>query len=323
MMQKFLSIILLSLTIIFPLSAQTFTFSDNTIIKFLPPNDACAILLDNDEFITSLSPFDLSARLKTDKDVSTEEYLHLISKSILNWSNSEIDSIMKKFISISEKLLAYKINFPDTIYLIKTTGEEEGGSPYTRNNAIVLPASLIEKDNSVMENLLLHKLFHIYSRFNSVEKEKLYSVIGFEKCNEIEYPQKLSKIKITNPDSPRNDHLIKILLNDDIIAALPVTFSRNQKYDPKYGKEILDYLDFQLMVLDKADDHYIPKLINGTPEFLSIEQMLDYYAIIGRNTYYIIHPEEILADNFTFMILETTDLPSPEIIDGMKKVFAK
>ena len=45
-----------------------------------------------------------------------------------------------------------------------------------------------------------------------------------------------------------------------------------------------------------------------------------YAEQIGANTKYIIHPEEILADNFVFLIDGRIDLPTPRIIEQMGNV---
>ena len=45
-----------------------------------------------------------------------------------------------------------------------------------------------------------------------------------------------------------------------------------------------------------------------------------YHEQIGRNTRYIIHPEEILADNFVFLLDGRIDLPTPRVVEQMGKV---
>ncbi len=45
-----------------------------------------------------------------------------------------------------------------------------------------------------------------------------------------------------------------------------------------------------------------------------------FFEKIGKNTNYIIHPEEILADNFSFMVLQKRNLPSPVIVKKLKKI---
>jgi hypothetical protein len=42
---------------------------------------------------------------------------------------------------------------------------------------------------------------------------------------------------------------------------------------------------------------------------------------VGRNTGYILHPDEILAENFLHMINRTTNLATPRIVEEMANVF--
>jgi len=58
------------------------------------------------------------------------------------------------------------------------------------------------------------------------------------------------------------------------------------------------------------------------PAFLSPGEAPGFFALIGSNTGYIIHPEETLADNFTFMIMEKSDLPNPEIPQAVEEFWA-
>lgn len=50
------------------------------------------------------------------------------------------------------------------------------------------------------------------------------------------------------------------------------------------------------------------------PELLTIEQVSGFYEQVGRNTEYIIHPEEILADNFRLILLGIKNPKSPDLL---------
>lgn len=41
---------------------------------------------------------------------------------------------------------------------------------------------------------------------------------------------------------------------------------------------------------------------------------------MGRNTGYIIHPEEILADNFKLLATGAENVPSPQILEKMRVI---
>ena len=38
----------------------------------------------------------------------------------------------------------------------------------------------------------------------------------------------------------------------------------------------------------------------------------------GDNTKYIIHPEEIMADNFSYLVMGKTNLKTPRIVEHLK-----
>jgi hypothetical protein len=51
-----------------------------------------------------------------------------------------------------------------------------------------------------------------------------------------------------------------------------------------------------------------------------LQQITGFAEQVGKNTDYVIHPEEILADNFALLISAQGDPISPEIIRKMEEV---
>ncbi len=74
-------------------------------------------------------------------------------------------------------------------------------------------------------------------------------------------------------------------------------------------------LQFLLVATDSSQP--LPKLIydEHNPILVPVEQVSGFSEQVGRNTNYIIHPEEILADNFEFLLLGKSDLPTPRVIE--------
>ena len=58
-----------------------------------------------------------------------------------------------------------------------------------------------------------------------------------------------------------------------------------------------DYIKIGLIPLN---EQFIPIQENGETIIIPIEQAEDLYEKIGKNTDYVINPEEVLADNFAF-----------------------
>jgi hypothetical protein len=266
-----------------------------------------------------MSPFDRAARMKTDRDVSEDDYLAFVAENILSWTDAEKDRITTAFQGIDAKLTALSLPFPSRVLFIKTTGNEEGNAAYTRANAIVFPKRELDSPVAKLQKTICHELFHILSRENPELCEKLYAVIGFEKCDEVALPAELNSQKITNPDAPRNDHCIRVQVDGEACWAVPVLFSSRRKYDVQQGGEFFSYLQFRLLLVQRNENSKTTQPIdeNEKPRFMEARQVTGFFEQVGRNTQYIIHPEEILADNFALFVLQEQDVPSPEVIEKL------
>ncbi len=291
------------------------------LLSFATPSQGRQILGSSDDFVARLSSFDRSARLKTDQPVSEEEFLKFTAQSVLPWEPSEVDQIQSLYREMHSALLDLKVRLPRVVYIVKTTGLEEGEAAYTRTNAIVFPRQKLR--NGIGRELLAHELFHVLSRHDPDLRDKLYRSIGFQHCGEVPFPASLAARKITNPDAPVNQHAIQVRAEGEKLWAMPILFSRSESYDVSKGGRFFDYLEVRFMLVSKE-----PSLKNfnslhfpAVPVLFKKDQVSGFFEQIGRNTQYIIHPEEILADNFMILVTGKKDVPSPEVLERMKPVF--
>lgn len=295
---------------------------DETTVVFATVDEGRKVLTARDEFIRRLSPFDRAARLKTDRDVSEEAFLEFVGNSVLAWTEPEKEKIESLFDEFRSRLAALALPFPPTIRLVKTSGDEEGQVPYTRANALVVPATMLGPDRMVNARLICHELFHILSRANPKLRDRLYEAIGFKKCHEIELPAALAPRKLTNPDAPVNDRYIEVQVDGEPALAVPVLFSRTETYDVNQGGEFFHYLVFQFLLVAREADSPDLKPVGDAadPRLMGVDRLAGFWEQVGRNTRYIYHPEEILADNFTLLVMPRPYIPTPEILDKMKAV---
>ena len=277
------------------------------------------ILANRDDFVQRLSSFDRAARLKKESEVSEAEFLNYAATNTLEFNERENDFIESHLQRLKPQFDAFKLPWPKTIYIIKTTGNEEGGAAYTRANAIVLPAGkLLPENKEPMDRLLCHELFHILSRQNPALKEALYGVIGFQKCNEIPFPPNL--VRITNPDAPKNDHWIELTANGKRVSAIPILFANAKTYGSKNGGEFFNYLTFKFLIVQKSGpDGSMVTYDAQKPILFDPGQAEGFFEQVGRNTQYIIHPEEILADNFALLFSAKKEAKSPEVLARIRK----
>jgi hypothetical protein len=237
------------------------------------------------------------------------------------WLPDETNKITGIFQTLERKLVAWHLPFPPTILLIKTSGREEGDASYTRQNAVILCERDLRSDESNLNNLITHELFHILSRQNPLLRRELYHIIGFNPINTVELPEELRQRKITDPDGVQYSWLINVTNQGRTLPVVPILCSSTLHYLPSQGGEFFNYLTFKLLVITNDGTHWVPRLINRHPQLLEPGEVQGFFEQVGNNTSYIIHPDEILADNFVLLINETTNPPTPRIVADMKKVF--
>ncbi len=288
-------------------------------LVFDTPSAARELLGKRDSFIERLSPFDRAARMKTNGPVDEALFLRFVADSVIEWKPGEQDRIRSAFDQIRDGLRKTGVPLPSVIHFIQTTGSEEGNAPYTRGNAIILPSGTVRRPAAQLTGMLAHEVFHILSRSNPALRDRLYAAIGFEPCGEVRHPATLAERRITNPDAPINAHAIEVSLDGERVHGVPILFSTSPTYDAERGGEFFAYLKFELLLVERTPDggHRVLTDANG-PRMVPIEKVTGFHEKIGRNTGYILHPEEVLADNFALIVQGIITAKSPEILDRIR-----
>ena len=217
-----------------------------------------------------------------------------------------------------------KLPLPQRIYLVKTTGRDESGAAYTRGRAIVFPAAKLKAEPMAIQRIICHELFHILSRANPDLKERLYQAIGFKKCPGVQFPASLASRRLTNPDAPTNEHCIRVQVDGEPAWAVPILFANREKYEVGSGKELFDYLQFKFLLVDRSSAplEVRPRYAGTSPALVGMDGISGFFEQVGRNTKYIIHPEEILADNFALLVLRQDAVASPDVLIRMRKALS-
>src|SRR5215472_15116923 len=182
----------------------------DTEVRFAGAAEGARVLSSPDVFVRAMSPFDRSARLKTDKDVSEAEYLAFVGRQSTEWTSAEEARIRPILEQFRERTADLNLPLPSTILLVKTTGLEEGMLPYCRGAAVVIPTNVVEGDAGKLQRVIFHELFHVYRTHNPAARRGLYRIIGFDVCPEIDLPPELRSRKLTNPDAPLIDSFIEL-----------------------------------------------------------------------------------------------------------------
>jgi hypothetical protein len=269
-----------------------------------------------DHFFERVTLTEMEIQMKTEKHYTNREecvkdYIAFMKNDVEHFTEEEISKITPVMNEINEML--EKVNpalIHQDIILIKTKANHYGSSVYyTRENKIIIPNNEIRNFNATaFKEVMLHELFHILSRYNPELRDKLYQLIGFSPVNgPIIYPESLGKRKLLNPDGT-TDYLIKLKNKDgENIIAYPL-ITANEDHYTKSKKAFFNYLDFHLYQLIPGEDNvYSIKLNEDQSTTIPFEKIPSFFASIKDNTNYIIHPDEIMADNFIYTITYLAD----------------
>ena len=302
---------------------------NSTVIELISGQQAIEELRKKDDFINSFSSFDLESRLHS-TSVTVEDYFQLIEKHILPWDKASRRSIISCIENVNTKCInqVKLLTFPSRIYIVLTDGKDESNAAYCRNeNVIVFPKLMISTGQ--IRAIFIHELFHIWSKWhtNLAMRDAIYASIGYYKIpvdQTIEFPNSLSSIKMTNPDAPLvMKYYINLKKEDDptekIYKCTPILHAARD-FDVNFSTNFFRYMVPTTLILD--DDTYQPL---QPLQYLPYDEASNFFEQIGDNTHYVIHPEEISAENFVLWMTSVGNLKNvstPAIINNMNDIIS-
>lgn len=307
-----------------PVTAQAAVpLGTNTVVKFASRQTGSEILATNDAYTSRMSQFDRMLRLKSTSHVSQEEYLEYMASHALAWTDADQSRLKPLLQRLSRALDGYRLPLPSTILLIKTTGKEEVGQGHTRANAIVLPLHSLADDDESLFFLLAHELFHVMSRHDKDFRRAAYELVGFRLGAELKLPPEIAPLQITNPDAPRHDSFIDVHTGGKAITVVPVLLSRSAVFDPEIGNILDRYWTLRLLAVETGSrvTEPVAQMQNGAPVLFRLNEVQGFIDQLGRNTRYIIHAEEVLAENFAFLVTGE-EVREPRRVEALRKLLA-
>jgi hypothetical protein len=277
-----------------------------------------AVLATADRYTDAMSPFDRKVRMRTSEDRGEQAFLEFAGDAVRAWTAGDREAITAAIRTIEPSLKQVQSPATAEVLLIHTSGQEESGAAYTRGTAIVLPAGEVGKSKVPRGKLIAHELFHVISRNDPDLRDQLYQRIGFRHSGSISLPAELAPLKITNPDAPEINQVIDLRLDRDrSITVAPVLYAKSP-FDRRSSASLFGYLEFRLMeVMPMVGKRYVAKVVDGKP-VMHEPNLPDFRRQIGRNTSYIIHPEEILADNFALLVTKSPKVTDKWLVEAIR-----
>lgn len=212
---------------------------------------------------------------------------------------------------LQRTLEAHGLKLPDpgVVNFVKTTGKEaQGASGYTSSGTIFLTWDLYspkETQEEYFRMIVLHELSHCLSRLFPEYRQTLYGLIHFTVLDhDIEIPPEVAEQILANPDVEHHNS----------IASFTIAGRKQDCY-------MILRTD---SVFEKEGDtfHMVAGIVpmGGTAVY-SLEEVEDFWDVVGRNHGYAADPEELMANNFAFALLNLDkgygEYENPEILEGI------
>lgn len=281
-----------------------------TAFEFATVEQGRAIITARDEYVQRLSPLERALKMKSEAAVSEAEFLQRLAVTIQPWPESERAAVQAALDSLRPRLAELNLPLPGTVVFVRFNGGVEGNAPHTRGNAVLLTEESLTRPD-LLPHLIAHELFHVASRHDKAWRNAMYATIGFMPIAEVALPPLLASRKISNPDAPRVDVAIKVQTGQGSAWVTPLLQATVDRYDAHQGGEFFKFM--KLSWLEVGRGEALPARADvRQPQLRETAELSGFVEQIGRNTGYIIHPEEILAENFAQLATGKT-APSPEI----------
>lgn len=264
--------------------------------------------LFHDQISVSMLPFFLQARGGT-----LEDYIAHSEDQVMAFTPEEEQRVLDTLDWLRETLEAHGLSLPDPgeITFVKSTGKEASGAAgYTSEGTVFLAWFTFSPKyytDELFRETVVHELFHCLSRLFPEFRREMYSLIHFTLLDDdIDVPEAIREQIIANPDVEHHNSC--------------ATFT--------IGGEKKDcYLVFlTVSVFEKAGDNFFSGMYTGIvpldgSRIYRVNEVEDFWEVVGRNTDYVEDPEEAMASNFAFAILHLDDgyagFKSPEILEGI------
>lgn len=299
-------------------STEELILDNSTHILFLDSLQATNFIIQDksEHFFDHISSLDMMIQMKkaypgnSPRNTILKDYKQFLKTDVAPFTPKEkelLTRVWKKVYADCQSIR--KGLFPDAISLVKTNANHYGpGVYYTREKGIVIPMNELYSGNEDgLYRVMLHELFHIWSRLHPQKRQALYALIGFDKLpvgiKELQMEDSLRQRILLNPDGIDFSYGVKLIKADgSLIEALPMIQANRADYSIDQPS-FFEYLSFQLFPLQKTDQsgYKVVSQANGDP----VEELIsstNFMEIISDNTGYIIHPDEIMADNFVLWV---------------------
>ncbi len=307
------------------LSALPIHASGKTIFEFLDKSAAAKVLSADDAYIRATADLERQAKARSAQPVSKEAYAKTMGATAKEWSTNDRARLEAALPALEKFINQLAWETPATVHFIRADARLEDNLPHTRGTAIVLPDSAFSMPRAAFASMLAHEAFHVLTRHNAAFKSQSYQQIGFDACESVRIPPHIEQLKITNPDTPLSQHTIAVTYQGRNIHALPFINFESPSIDTTTG--FIDKLVVNWLIVQRVNNECFLDAGDLSTDSVAPENLVGLSQKIGKNTSYLFHAEEILAENFAALFMANfggapiNAYPSPEILNSLRTLW--
>jgi hypothetical protein len=286
-------------------------------VRFASAEEAAVILGTEDDFTRALSAFDRGFRMNTLSDTTPEAFLEHAAAQARAWSEPRMRRWRGAIAELAPALEGLELALPDEIVLVSSSGEEDIGQPHTRGESIVFPE---HGEGFYPFGQLAHELFHVASRFEPSLRDRSYPLAGFAHFAPLAFPHDLEERRITNPDAPHLDCSIRVETPAGERDVVPILQAEDDLPTTLQGSIFPSLSEPHLLEVDLEAAALVTDEAGGAIVLRASET--NYASVAAVNTEYVIHADEVLAENFALLVdrrrgVEVT-ASRPDVLDALE-----
>jgi len=124
--------------------------------------------------------------------------------------------------------------------------------------------------------------------------------------------------RIANPDAPHDRHAMRLAIDGREALVMPLLVAGRTELRP--GETFFSVMELRLLEVTAAPGRpTLPVLRGGEPVWHAPPRLPAYTERLGGNTGYILHADEVLADNFAQLVTGRT-VANPELLRRIEAV---
>lgn len=290
--------------------------------RFADADEAAALLLGNRAYYDNLTQNDLNFRMQK-LDATLAELEAFAAEQTLDYTDAEKTRIEQSLALIENNCTERGYALPpieDIVFAKTTMADECDAYSYTHGTQIYLGETLMKygfddnpEDQALFDTIIAHELFHCLTRNHPDFRAAMYGILGFTVVDsDYEFAPEIRERMISNPDVEHHNSYATFDINGTPTNCVAL-FTTGKPFEKK-GDSFFDNMLTGLVPIDDMTTMY------------TSGDAANFWDVFGRNTKYVVDPEETMADNFSFAViygLEGKKYKTPEIIQAIDALLKK